>query len=109
MVIAVIPKSGEKFRHRLRWHHRIAVHNAFGNRGQLKIPIKRHQWIDKLLAVTRAGNTMKIAKFTAHCGCDRIDSHSLSFEYDKVNVVFLQVLDDFGADFRCFVSVLVLF
>ena len=52
---------------------------------------------------------MKIAKFTAHCGCDRIDSHSLSFEYDKVNIVFLQVRDDFGADFRCFVSVLVLF
>lgn len=109
MAVAVIPESGEKFRHRFRWHHRVAVHNAFGNRGQVEIPIERHQWIDKLLAVTRAGNTMKIAKFTAHCGCDRIDSHSLSFEYDKVNVVFLQVRDDFGADFRCFVSVLVLF
>lgn len=109
MTVAVNPKSGKKFRHCLRWHDRIAVNNALGNGRQMKIPIKRHQWIDKLLAVTRAGNTIKIAKFTAHCGCDRIGSHSLSFEYGKVNVVFLQVRDDFGADFRCFVSVLVLF
>ena len=109
MIVAVIPESGEKFRHRLRWHHRIAVNNALGNGRQLKIPIKRHQQIDKLFTAVRARGAMEIAKFPPHCGCDRIDSHSLSFEYDKVNVVFLQVLDDFGADFRCFVSVLVLF
>ena len=77
MVIAVILKRSKKLRNRLRWHHRIAVHNTFGNGGQAEIPIQRHQRIDKLLAAACARHAMKITKFPPHRGRNGIDNNTL--------------------------------